>query len=323
MIMNFKDIYKSANDDIHADRAILNDIIVKSESKHRPHFKVQYVYSAAAIAVVISVSLLAKAPSAIKSDKKIVKNTEYSQVNLPDESKIDIASESSVKIDVPNKSIISSDVGNTPTAAKKQSDITSPAPQSSYTAAPESIYEETATAEQAPAYKRIASNDILKINAIQPAPRTVMSGGGTAVYTQADTATEWVDLPYSEYCEYIGMDITKAAVLPKDMSFTDYETVCLQKENGEITNDEAHFGAVNTDGSKFVQVITSKLFTDADNYLSDGGYEKSSFNETEAVVIGEADIYRAYFMKDVTSVSITAHSFSEDELKDLLSSLTE
>lgn len=320
--MNFKDIYKSANDDIHADRGILNDIIAKSETKHRPHFKVQYVYSAAAIAVVISVSLLAKAPSDIKSDKKIVKNTEYSQVNLPDESKIEAASESSSEIDAPSKSIISSNGGNTPTAAKKKTDITAPAPQSTDSAATESIFEETAAAEQAPAYKHIASNDILKVNVIRSAPRTTMSGGGAAVYSQEDSATEWVDLPYSEYCEYIGMDITKAAALPKDMSFTDYDTVSVQRENGEITSDEAHFGAVNADGSKFVQVITSKLFADADNYLSDDGYEKSSFNETEAVVIGEADIYRAYFMKDDTSVSITAHSFSEDELKDLLTSLT-
>lgn len=320
--MNFKDIYKSANDDIHADRVILNDIIAKSEYKNRPRFKVRYVYAAATIAIAVSVSMLAKAPSGVKTDKQIVKNTEYSRMDLTDENEVGRISDSSEEKTASDKDAPSSVGGDTSAVAEKQPDIIKDAETITDTTRDEGIFEEKDTTAQEHAYKHVASNDILRINARQSAPRTAMSGGGTAVYTAADTETVWVDITYGEYCEYIGMDIIANAIIPENLHFGDFETVSIRKENGEITNDEAHFSAVDSDGGKYVQVITSKLFNDADNYLTDVGFEKSIFNGMNVVVIDEDDVYSAYFMKNDTSVGITAYSFSENELKNLLSSLT-
>ena len=76
--MNFRDAYKSANDEIHADRQLLDNIIKGKKSKKAYYFRPAYTYGCAAAAVIIVIALTAY-PDLMHQPKEIVNQTQYAQ----------------------------------------------------------------------------------------------------------------------------------------------------------------------------------------------------------------------------------------------------
>ncbi len=344
--MNFKDIYKSANDDIHADRALIDNIIAKSETGHKPRFKMQYVYAAAAVAVAVSVSLFAKMPPDDKSPEQIASNTESAADDNTAASHDDLTKKAETKDEthytndtaMPEKTNSSSESAS---AVKPKSDSSAAVSQTEqlsekdYSDSGEKIqneqsnYDKESTGSVAMMKEAGPVDDSIKVNVQSPARRGAggyfsTSGAECAklAIDTADAGVQWEQMTYGEYCSYLGIDILKKAQLPSDMKFYESDNVGVQKTDNEITNDEAYFSADNSDGSKYVQIVTAKISGKANDYVSSSDYKKSSFNGKDAVIIYNGSMYEAYFMYNDVSVSVTAHSVTEDELKALLSSLT-
>lgn len=75
--MNFKEIYKSANDGLHGDRDLIDSIIYNSEKHKKPVIRYSYVYACAASAAVVliaAVLLRMNLPSE-QGALKLAKNT--------------------------------------------------------------------------------------------------------------------------------------------------------------------------------------------------------------------------------------------------------
>lgn len=76
--MNFRDAYKSANDEIHADRQLLDNIIKGKKSPKAYYFRPAYTYGCAAAAVIIVIALTAY-PDLMHQPEEIANQTQYVQ----------------------------------------------------------------------------------------------------------------------------------------------------------------------------------------------------------------------------------------------------
>lgn len=316
--MNFKEIYKSANDDIHADKALLYNIIEKSENTRKMHFKMQYVYMAASLAAVIAVSFFLKMQPAQKSQMQILKNTEYSSDKNEIFSETEVVSPktSADKAANTDKQILSKSVG-----IKDNNDVLPSVNSAEGSVKTEDTLTEISDAEDIKTENEVAYDNSVKINDKSPYERS-LSGSSARVTFFADDGTCREEIGYNDYCDYIGIDITAKAKLPVGMSFSENESVVFTKEDDKTVDDKAYFSAFDSNGEKYVQLITSKIYDDAEVYLQNNNYEKSIFNGVSAVVIQNQTVYEAYFMYNGTSISVCTNSFSESELTDLLISLT-
>ena len=125
------------------------------------------------------------------------------------------------------------------------------------------------------------------------------------------------ELTYEDFCQKIGYDITEKIAVPEDMQNTTEDKKYFN--DGEIENwDITYMGSEN----RSINVNTSLDFDANSEYFENPQLEKTDINGNEAVVIC-SDKYMAYMKTQNVNYSVTGTGITEQELGELLYSLSE
>ena len=105
-------------------------------------------------------------------------------------------------------------------------------------------------------------------------------GGGSSARTTSEATVKTEIWSVAEYNEYLGIDVEKTAVIPKDMKKTSEDMVYISKDtqSGEIVNDYHSFTYAGEEG-RYVSITTTKETENFENSqnITDGDYVTTSF----------------------------------------------
>lgn len=198
-------------------------------------------------------------------------------------------------------------------------------------------------AEQKQENKKTASLKINSLKALKAAP--VMSGrtddteysasssavgasggggGASASKYAADIAEEYhsVEWDNAQYAEYLGYDLMKKIVLPEDFAYSgDEKNVFTANKDGSLLYDGKIYAYTGND-LRSVTAVTTKDTANVRGYIDDTEYETSDICGVKTVIIQEEKGYECYMINNGISISVFTYGISEDELKEILVSLT-
>ncbi len=198
-------------------------------------------------------------------------------------------------------------------------------------------------AEQKQENKKTASLEINSLKALKAAP--VMSGrtddteysasssavgasggggGASASKYAADIAEEYhsVEWDNAQYAEYLGYDLMKKIVLPEDFAYSgDEKNVFTANKDGSLLYDGKIYAYTGND-LRSVTAVTTKDTANVRGYINDTEYETSDICGVKTVIIQEEKGYECYMINNGISISVFTYGISEDELREILVSLT-
>lgn len=198
-------------------------------------------------------------------------------------------------------------------------------------------------AEQKQENKKTASLKINSLKALKAAP--VMSGrtddteysasssavgasggggGASASKYAADIAEEYhsVEWDNAQYAEYLGYDLMKKIVLPEDFAYSgDEKNVFTANKDGSLLYDGKIYAYTGND-LRSVTAVTTKDTANVRGYINDTEYETSNICGVKTVIIQEEKGYECYMINNGISISVFTYGISEDELREILVSLT-
>ncbi len=198
-------------------------------------------------------------------------------------------------------------------------------------------------AEQKQENKKTASLKINSLKALKAAP--VMSGrtddteysasssavgasggggGASASKYAADIAEEYhsVEWDNAQYAEYLGYDLMKKIVLPEDFAYSgDEKNVFTANKDGSLLYDGKIYAYTGND-LRSVTAVTTKDTANVRGYINDTEYETSDICGVKTVIIQEEKGYECYMINNGISISVFTYGISEDELREILVSLT-
>lgn len=198
-------------------------------------------------------------------------------------------------------------------------------------------------AEQKQENKKTASLKINSLKALKAAP--VMSGrtddteysasssavgasggggGASASKYAADITEEYhsVEWDNAQYAEYLGYDLMKKIVLPEDFAYSgDKKNVFTANKDGSLLYDGKIYAYTGND-LRSVTAVTTKDTANVRGYINDTEYETSDICGVKTVIIQEEKGYECYMINNGISISVFTYGISEDELKEILVSLT-
>ena len=326
--MNFKEIYKSANNEISGDRSLIDAVIKKAEKK--PVFKMAYPLACAAAALVI-VAGISVYP---KNDVKPVPNT-----NIASNKKADInvkpETSHSTETDIKNDAVIAEKSENTSgefnySAKKVTPEVdNTPVAQAKMNADDVKDTEEKAIVKEEMAEIAEPLDDLMlvmleinDINASVPYAASLArsSGGGGGALAKSDNV-EFEGMTKEQYYEYIGTDITRKIELPEGMQFEEFfgATVKRSSDTKNVISDNAEFYASGE--NKYVSLTTSKLAGYAEIKLADETLKKSDIFGTIAVVEGYEATHRMYIKYADVYYNIYTEGLTPEEIEKILISI--
>lgn len=172
------------------------------------------------------------------------------------------------------------------------------------------------------------SEEINSKNAAADSLRSSGGSGGGATQKSVDTVMLTMtnsieEMTLSEYADYLGADIEKSLVLPKDMKSETAETAYISKdENGNTAYDDFCFYYTGENG-RYVSVITSKNTEYAQEMLSSNSYKKETVNGLEWAVTKSEDYKTAVTVKGDVSFTVDSCKLADDEQEKILISISE
>jgi len=298
--LNFKEIYKSANDSLHADKSIINDMFSEESRKNRFPFGQLTLYATAAVLLLVvgfSYFNITKDNGVTVVEKKVEPKVQISTQNTPD-------SEVTGEIVAPTK--------KTPGATDDAVvDFAKIQPQEKN----ETQENHAVTKEDVPA---ILAEDNIDVSAEHSGVAVASSGGGGAGMNSRIRGTK--TLSEEEYKDYIGVDFESMnPVLPEGMSFQIPEIIFgVNNQNGEITDDSVSFVATDVQKpTKILNVTISKLSSD----FQSGEDSAININGTEIFVSGSDGVYSAQFSVAGLFVFVSSFDMSYEELLSFLNSI--
>lgn len=123
-----------------------------------------------------------------------------------------------------------------------------------------------------------------------------------------------------EYCEYLGKNIPEVVSAAVDMTNETTDTQMLEvDETGEYTDDSYEF--LFTKEDKVLKIETTKQTEKIKEKIENPDLVKSKIGETDAVVMAENDVMKAYFTADEIGYTITSVNCEEILVEELLFSL--
>ena len=309
--MNFKDIYSSANDELHGKADILEKLLSADSAKKRSPLSFFIPTAAAAVAVA---AVMIMNPQILGIDKENPsrdfhntqiasidpKTAEPSYENDTTELYKDIeisAPESETLPITENPALPKQDV--TPSAESMQ--IAQNAPKET---------EESVTVEVMP-----ASAAALNINLVDE-----LAGSEPVVAQELRIVPQYREMSYNEYSEYIGKDIAAEAEFSGDMILEVPESVSvvIDSESGEIVSDRCTYLAHSEDFDRFAEITVSR--TD-DLELTEEGFEKSEIKGNSVLILSDGTDFNASFTDNGTDYIIRTGGVTQEELTNLLISL--
>lgn len=150
------------------------------------------------------------------------------------------------------------------------------------------------------------------------------SGGASASKYAADIAEEYHSIEWDnkQYAEYLGYDLMKKIVLPEDFTYSgDEKNVFTANEDGSLSYDGKIYAYTGND-LRSVTAVTTKDTANVSGYIDGSEYETSDICGVKTVIIQEEKGYECYMINNGISISVFTYGISEDELREILVSLT-
>ena len=300
MILNFREIYKAANDQIQAPSEALERVLGQTKpAPKRINFKIMSFCAAVAAAVVIMVSTVYfTAPKDVSEPVKLM------QANPKTELPENEASPYSLQKEASSQDKLTTDEGILQEGKESSQD---------YTAKSEIIEETPVSQDETPAFKEEIPSSEEKETDLQnesldlrqtplsvddetvakgsEAPEIISAAPFAAAVTQSDD-NGIKAVSYNEYCDIIGFDIIGKAKLPEGVTLITPDEVYIDG------NENAHTFYTSSDNTKscYISVVSKTESEDTVNSsVSEGENEYSVVAETDSVYI-TAKVYG--FTKD-------------------------
>lgn len=328
MILNFKEMYKSANEQIHAPTDVLNRVLSEAPKKPRRAFAAVKICVAAAAAITVTVTSaylygidtsdepmkIMQADTSTDAGTKKDINTEKGSetISTPETNEENAKNTERIysapaispdkETEKPSVSVSEKTEVKTPEPPKADENAVQPSEASDY-AVSETLPE---SAEQADVYSFDAAEkcaDVAGENkysayaANSAHSEDYMAGGGSGTRK----STSFSAVSYEEYCEKIGYDVISKAMLPDGVSLV---------KPAEVYID----GAQNS----------NTFYTSFEN--SKGCYITLSVNKSSGKYCTVSETESGYDISIKTenlSISAAAYGFTEEEANNLAKSLSE
>ena len=349
--MNFKDLYKSANEDIKGDRALIDKIIIQSENQ--PKFRHKYAsLCAAAILLIVCAAVYPEFHSQKSEDAKpkqnIVLNNEKAEHDakkkLTEEKSADIiqkniyslteskiSDEHSDNVDsqtslnhslvMPDEVFGGEDNINDTDLTLENDDLQSQNQIESVDAISSPLSEETTVTEKSRLSRGVSGGSSGGASA---GGGGSANSGSTAAISDEQTNNVKI-LTEHEYSQYLGFGISE--LIPDrvgDICFDipDEVSVTYDSENGNITDDVFKIVGTSPDRpSAFVGIELTRLSRDAQNYFMNNSDFRKIINGRTTVVkyLGTRNI--ACFNYKNVWITISSVDVTEDEFDIILQSI--
>lgn len=317
--MNFREIYKSANDEIHGDRSLIDMVFEKAEKK--PAFKTVYPVAcvAAALLIVVTVSLHPADNKKETPNFNIASNNDANKTEVNPKTEQYVQKETGKQPDDTTKKYAEESVITEKSDANSKSEGISDADNKTTEMYEESSEEDRITEDTVTTDNFMVA--MLDINDVQPgvsaAAEYKRSSGGAG----ASDSIEFEGMTAEQYYEYIGADITQKIKLPADMHFEEFfgATVKRNTDTDTVISDDAEFYAVGD--NKYLSVSTAKVSGEAESKLNDESLKKSDISGIPAVIEGFESTYRIYVKAADVYYNIYSDGLTQEEIKELLLSI--
>lgn len=353
--MNFKEIYKNANNGIHADKAKIDAIFAKAE-KRKSFISLYYKQisaCAAAVLLIFAVSIISLYNNGNNSKNNIVKKTNAngettSQIadNAPVSQSEPINSDS---VDVNVTDDNSSDLEDAPEAQDKNDkadpdytedikvDKADDVPQNE----PASIEEpqEKPASESSAIVPRV--NVPVAVSQEKSSSESRSSGyaggsgggsgagggggggGGSSSASGGGVYTKSVGMSVKEYYAYLGINISSAfSDLPAGLVLSAPDIIYVQKDSsGNIINDLAAFTFLDYNKPEKIIVVSTTKFSGGKRKISkDDIVTKITINNSPVVLIVSDNNVNANFKVNDVLFDVNSAGISVDEIKAFIGS---
>jgi len=300
--MNFKEIYRSANEEICGDKAMIEKLIQgdKNETPHKIFYQLAGV--AVVLTIIILLPLLKKTPEVPLSDIKIV----YKERN--DDLKKHVANDKDLdyngvekKSDSDSAKSLSDSLqeGENKSGSKDKPDT-----ENSAITEDEVIFipEQHSSDNEISAEKTIAADEI-KESALDT-DSSANSGGSAKNKEQEKSSIAEARAD---------KDITQRVILPEGMSFE-------ETDNGDSDGiSESVFWAKGDD--KILTISPNRFSNVVDDKLKDADSEKVEISGAKTVIEDYEDSYKAYVSYAGMHYEIYAKGLSFEEIENVIASL--
>ncbi len=290
--MNFKAVYKDANNQITGNRDIIDGLFEKSKKRNLTPFVSMASMAAAAAVIALAVNMYPVSDT----EKEIAPvKIAMEQQELPKARQIDPDYSPSEESDLSGETI-----------PYEQPYVE---PKISNTAEPETV-PPVIPSEIAQEIPENTQQTEMYINYVDALP-------GSAVPRAAMMLSE-PQITEEEYYEYMGIDIPKIAegIEGWEKAGFDGSQVCFD-EDGNIVSDRASV-SYTSDLGQMLTVETTKLET----LTPEGEYEKTDIEGFSSVVFSDGTDYKVYLKASDTEISVLSAGLSENEITDLINSIT-
>ena len=280
--MNFKEVYKSANDNIKGDRTLIDKVYERAEKRHNNFFAPSFAAAVVAFALILYPTISThhtKMPSGNET-AKIAKTENYGKSTQKAADAPTPVADNTEKT-VQDEKPIAKNTAPKQTAVPKAKEETAQTPIAETPAADMTETEKTADGG--------ANEDIAVMN-------EVPTEGEVSVFKAADALPETVSGGGSASTR--GKSIELCALLPSDMSFE--TTVARRKSSVAEEIGERLFAVSSESPDRYIEIYPSRTFDTAD---------------------GGADEYTAQFTYNGTDYTLNAKNVTVAEIDALLKSL--
>jgi hypothetical protein len=148
------------------------------------------------------------------------------------------------------------------------------------------------------------------------------SGGASVTASVAEEyhTEQWDN---DKYFSYIGFDVVNKAALAEDMKYVGDNKMQFNVDSDGVPISDAMAFVFKGDNGRRVNIVTSRDTAYTERILSDSSIVKSDICGTEAAVFATDSGYSSYMISGGTSYITRTEGITEQELTDLLISLTE
>ncbi len=330
--MNFRKIYKDANNKICADKTKIDNIFIVAEKKKtfiEKYYK-QISVCAAAVLLVFSVTILTQYKNNTPDPKNnvFVSDTPALKHNTSDvDNNKTIADDSSGSDDktfstsgdnLDDASLVQPD--DVPVICE-DSPTTESEPEHTDNTAFKISPNPQAISEAVKSTENTDSEDVSSDKIVSPGSNSSHSsaggagGGGGGSASGGGSRRIGHELNTQDYYDYLNINIPEMfSVLPNGMSFVDSGKIpVVLNSSGNLVDDAADFIALSdSDPTKIISVSTSKLHCEASNVFNNSA-DKTLINNHSVVIVKSDSLFKAYYQYKNVWFGVTAANISETD----------
>ncbi len=349
--MNFKEIYKNANNGIHADKSKINAIFEKAE-KRKSFISLYYKQisaCAAAVLLIFTVSFISLYNNGNNSQNNIVKKTDVNGKSTSQIANNDLGNEKD-PINSDSGDIINSDdnfSGLEDASAtqdkndKTESDYTEDIKLDNDDIIPQDVSASLDEPQEKPASETSAVVPRVNVPVVTSQEKSYSDsrssdggskavsgaggggGGSSSSGSGGGAYVNSVGMSVKEYYNYLGLNISSAfSDLPAGLVLSAHDIIYVQKDSsGNIINDLASFTFLDYKKPEKIIVVSTTKFSGGKRKISkDDIVTKITINNSPVVLIVNVNNVNAFYKVNDVFIEINAAGFSVDEIEAFIGS---